>query len=383
LEQRADFSIFEGDVPQLSVGERQRILFEFNATHAGYPQQLIHGFFEEQVRRNPLAIAVQHNGVSLTYGQLNQKANQLASYLRTLGVAPETMVAVCVERSLDMIVSLLGILKAGGAYIPLDPSYPTDRLQLMLEDTRPQVLLTQQSRQTRLPDVGAHVVSIDADWRLIDQQPAGNLSGFGLRPDHLAYVIYTSGSTGRPKGVLIEHRNASNLISWARSVSGGDVFEQTLMCTSLNFDLSVYECFVPLSVGGTLQIVDNALSLIGNPLDVTLINTVPSAMKALLDAQAVPGSTRTVNLAGEPLPESLVRRIIAGTAVERVNNLYGPTETTTYSSWISMPRAGGFRPTIGHPIANTQFFILNPRLEPVPVGVVGEIYIGGTGVTRG
>jgi amino acid adenylation domain-containing protein len=370
----------------LSWEERQQLFESFNASSQSYPRErLIHELFEEQVERTPHEVAVSSGGEHLTYRQLDCRANQLARYLRERGAGPERFVGLCVERGIEMVVGLLGILKSGGAYVPLDPNYPQERLQYMLEDTTPIAVLTQEHLKDRLP-AGQNTVALDTQWSEIAQQAGTNPSRASLdaNSSNLAYVIYTSGSTGRPKGVAIEHRNAVNMICWAQSAMSETVFEQTLQSTSLNFDLSVYECFVPLVSGGSLRVVQNALALASEPqAPVTLINTVPSAIASLLDAGGIPASTRVVNLAGEALKKELVERIFAQTGVECVNNLYGPSETTTYSTWISMPREQGFNATVGRPIANTQVYILDGRHQPVPIGVVGEIYIGGDGVARG
>jgi amino acid adenylation domain-containing protein len=229
------------------------------------------------------------------------------------------------------------------------------------------------------------MIAIDSDWMSIARRPAEDLDAraLGSRPDQLAYVIYTSGSTGQPKGVAIEHRNTVNLICWALQAFDGDILQTTLQSTSLNFDLSVYEWFVPLSAGGSLRVVKNALALVNEPEGVTLVNSVPSVIAATLDSGSLPDSTRVVNLAGEALKKELVERIFACTRAERVCNLYGPSETTTYSTWISMTREGGFIESIGRPVANTRIYILDPRRQIVPIGVIGEIHIGGAGVARG
>ena len=370
----------------LPESERRQVIEAFNATQASYPQeQLIHELFEEQVERTPDAVAVVFEGEQLTYAQLSARANQLARYLRDRGVGPEKLVGICVERSLEMLVGLLGILKAGGAYVPLDPKYPPERLQYMLSDVTPAVLLTQARLKERLPQSDAELIALDELWDRIGDKEEGNLDAraIGARADNLAYVIYTSGSTGKPKGVAIEHRSTVNLINWARYAVDRKTFHQTLHSTSLNFDLSVYECFVPLTTGGSLRLVENALTLTKESLDVTLINTVPSVLGEILDYGGVSKSTRTINLAGEALQKPLVDRIFSRTKVERVCNLYGPSETTTYSTWISMTRKDGFATSIGYPIANTQVHILDSQGQLVPTGVVGELYIGGAGVARG
>lgn len=370
----------------LPASEREQVLELFNSTQAPFPKdKLIHHLFEEQAERTPDALALVHDDSSLTYAQLNAKANQLARYLRQRGVVPGELVGICIERGLDMVVGLLGILKAGGAYVPLDPSYPAERLHSILSDAAPQALLIQQRLESKLPSTAATIVAIDTAWDEIARTAAGNLDplSMALNSRHLAYLIYTSGSTGRPKGVAIEHRNAVNLICWARSSLPPSIFAITLQSTSLNFDLSVYECFAPLSCGGSIHVVQNALVLTREPLPVTLINTVPSAIKGILDGGSIAPQTRVVNLAGEALRRELVERIFASSTVDKVCNLYGPSETTTYSTSMEMSREQGFIPTIGWPVMNTRVYLLSAHWEPVPIGVVGEIYIGGAGVARG
>jgi amino acid adenylation domain-containing protein len=373
-------------LPMLPESERHQVIELFNATQVAYPQEkLIHELFEEQVRRTPAAVAVVYEGQSLTYAELNGRANQLARYLREKGVGPDQLVGVCVERSPEMVVGLLGILKSGGAYVALDPNYPSERLKYIVGDAAPKALLIHERLRGRLPETTAQVIAIDHDWKSIAQQPSDNLDAraLDLSSHQLAYVIYTSGSTGQPKGVAIEHRNAVNLILWAQYAIYPEIFRQTLLSTSLNFDLSVYECFVPLATGGSVRVVENALALLNEPGEVTLINTVPSAISGILDSGSIPDTTQVVNLAGEVLKQELVERIFARSKVARVCNLYGPSETTTYSTWVSMTRTGGFIASIGHPIANTQIYILDQYRQVVPIGVVGEIYIGGRGVARG
>ena len=379
-------------VPALALSilpdhERAQLLDVFNATHAGYPmERTIHELFEEQVRRTPHAIAVTDADRQLTYTQLNGLANQLAHYLIRKGVGPDRLVAVCMRRSGRVLMALLGILKAGGAYVPLDPNYPSDRLQMMMEDAGPRLVVTESGvLPESLRHLEAEPIPIDAAWSEITCEPDTNIppGSIGLRSNHLGYVIYTSGSTGRPKGVAIEHRNTVNLLYWAQSALPRENYAHTLQSTSLNFDLSVYECFVPLAVGGTVHVVENALELVRFQNEVTLVNTVPSAISAVLDATSLSRTIRVVNLAGEALKEEVVKRTFANSKVERVCNLYGPSETTTYSTWISMSRERGFNPSVGRPIANTQIYILNPLRQLVPIGVVGEIYIGGAGVARG
>jgi len=376
----------------LPAQERHRLLVQWNATQADYPSdKCIQHLFEAQVARAPEAVAVVDEDNHLTYGALNTRANRLAHRLCQLGVKPDERVALCVERSMEAVVGLLAVLKAGGAYVPLDPTYPIQRLTYMLADSAPVAVLTQalisEKLSLALAGLSAAVPVIDLETgsetqaRHTENNP--DRAGIGLTSAHLAYVIYTSGSTGIPKGVAIEHRNAVNFICWGQSAFNLDVLERTLFSTSLNFDLSVYECFVPLSAGATIWIVRSVLDLHQSAADVTLINTVPSAISALVDVGRVPDTVRTINLAGEPLKRELVERIFASTEVDTVCNLYGPSETTTYSTWIGISKEEPFASDIGRPIANTRIYILDHRLQPAPVNVTGEIYIGGAGVARG
>ncbi|MDU3002253.1 MAG: amino acid adenylation domain-containing protein, partial [Streptococcus parasanguinis] len=238
--------------------------------------------------------------------------------------------------------------------------------------------------EAELAASGVPVLDIGVDAAQWAEAPARNpeRSEVGLAPDHLAYVIYTSGSTGQPKAVAIEHGNAVNFIAWAASAFVGEDLARTLSSTSLNFDLSIYECFVPLTVGGTVDVVQNVLELTKQSR-VTLINTVPSALDALLKRGSVPETVRVVNVAGEPLRRSLAEQLFGTTQVELLCNLYGPSETTTYSTWVAMRRGAPFAAHIGRPISNTQIYILDEHGEPAPIGVAGEIYIGGAGVARG
>ncbi len=367
----------------LPAAERTQVLESFNATALEYPTDAcMHELFEAQVERTPNATAVMHAAGSLTYAELNARANRLAHHLREGGVGPDTRVAICMERTPEMVVGLLAVLKAGGAYVPLDPAYPADRIAYMLQDSAPRAVLTQPSLSSLFDGMDVPVLDLTADaaWAT---RPETNVERSDLRADHLAYIIYTSGSTGMPKGVMLEHGNAVNFLAWAAANFDAQALERTLFATSLNFDLHVFECFAPLTVGATLQLVKNALELPATEAGVSLVNTVPSAMKALVETDGVPATVRTVNLAGEPLKRVLVEQIFAKTGVERVCNLYGPSETTTYSTWVEMDRAGGFIPHIGRPVANTQVYILDAHGEPVPVGVTGELYIGGAGVARG
>jgi amino acid adenylation domain-containing protein len=305
----------------------------------------------------------------------------MAHYLRSKGVGNEVLVGICVERSLEMIVAILSILKAGGAYVPLDPGYPEDRISFMLDDSEAAVLLTTEKLIDVLREYKGEVVLIDRDAEMIEQHPDTDPNS-SSGPDNLAYVIYTSGSTGRPKGVAIEHRSAVALLSWAGSVFDAEQLSGVLASTSICFDLSIFEIFTPLSFGGTVVLAENVLQLPAMPAanEVTVINTVPSAITELLRIDGVPASVTTINLAGEPLKASLVRQIYELGTVEKVYDLYGPTEDTTYSTYTL--RDSG-KATIGRPISNTQAYILDRYLQPVPVGIPGELYLAGDGLARG
>ncbi|MPQ71771.1 amino acid adenylation domain-containing protein, partial [Pseudomonas sp. MWU12-2323] len=380
LEQNVEVPL--GRLSVLPATEREQLLFGLNATVLDYPQaQTIHGLFEAQVQRTPQALAVVHGERRLSYRELNEQANRLAHTLRKQGVRPDSRVGICVERGAEMVVGLLAILKAGGGYVPLDPAYPAERIAYMLQDSAPAAVLAQTSTRNLLAGVTVPVINLDqGTWQ---DESAQNPQVSGLTSAHLAYLIYTSGSTGLPKGVMIEHRNTVNFLTWAHKAFDGSALNKTLFSTSLNFDLAVYECFAPLTSGGSIDVVKNVLELQHGEHDIGLINTVPSALKALLEVGGVPKSVHTVNVAGEALKRSLVESLFEKTGVQRLCNLYGPSETTTYSSWVAMDREDGFAPHIGKPVGNTRFYLLDEQQQPVPLGVPGEIYIGGAGVARG
>jgi amino acid adenylation domain-containing protein len=367
--------------------ERRQLLYEWNETKAEFPSgKCVQELFEEQVRRSPEATAVVFEEEELSYGELNARANRLAHYLRELGVKPDERVAICVERGFEMIVGLLAILKAGGAYVPLDPKYPTERLQYMLEDAQAAVLLMQERVREKAGSfyVG-RVVCLEREWADIAQESGENLSSCVDR-ENLAYLIYTSGSTGRPKSVGIRHGSVAVLLHWAREMFCEEETAGVLASTSMCFDLSVFEMFVPLSRGGRVLVVDNALNLadMADREKVTLVNTVPSAMAELVRMKAVPASVRVVNLAGEALSRTLVNQLYEQETIERVFNLYGPSEDTTYSTYELLRRdEPEAAVSIGRPLANSQVYVLDESYGVVPVGVAGELYIGGDGLARG
>ncbi len=368
----------------LSLGERNQLVHDWNQTDATYPQKCVHELFEDQVKRNTEALAVECEGQTLTYGELNRRANQLAHYLKRAGVGPEVRVGICMERSLEMVIGLLGILKAGGAYVALDPEYPAERLRFIVEDSSIAALVAQSGLLEQ--SLGfTKVIYVDQELVAIARE-SGDNPGLPIHPGNLAYVIYTSGSTGRPKGVAIEHSSANVLLQWARELFSARELESVLASTSICFDLSVFEIFAPLSWGGKTIVVRNALSLaeMGLAPGVSLLNTVPSVMAELLRINGVPDSIRTVNLAGEALPPGTVEQLYKESKVERVFNLYGPSEDTTYSTYACFKRgeANGRAP-IGKPISNTRAYVLDREYQPVPVGVIGELCLGGQGVARG
>ena len=346
----------------LGEAETHQVLHAWNDTALELRRDLtLIDLVEAQAARTPEAPALIHGEEVLTYRALMQRADRLAGRLRALGVGPEVRVGVCRERDPGLVVSLLAVLKAGGAYVPLDPAYPPERLRLMLEDS------------------GAGVI--------IDRTDPSDRSDLSLPlravPRSLAYLIYTSGSTGRPKAVAIEHRSAVALVAWAREVFSAEDLAGVLCATSVCFDLSVFELFVPLALGGAVILAPDVLALPALPAAgrVTLINTVPSAMDQLAGGP-LPERLRVVNLAGEPLPGDLVRRLHERRPDVRVYNLYGPSEDTTYSTGALIP-PGERSPSIGRPLANARVCLVDPHGVPAPAGVPGEIWLGGEGLARG
>jgi amino acid adenylation domain-containing protein/FkbH-like protein len=367
----------------LSEEESRKLLVEWTATHRTYPSdKTLADLLREQVRRTPLAEALVCGQIRLSYSELWRRSAVLAGRLRKLGVEKESLVGVCLERSPEMVIAILGTLLAGGAYVPLDPKYPRDRLEFTLQDANVKVLVTQTKFLDLAPAGSSSVLCLDRMDEL-DEEAEVNFSWGAPSPSDLAYVIYTSGSTGRPKGVALEHRNAVEMVCWAKETFSPEELSGVLFCTSICFDLSVFELFVPLCWGGKVILAENALSLASLPAagEVRLINTVPSAIRELLRLRAIPKTAQVINLAGEPLSTELVDQIYRETSVAKVFDLYGPTETTTYST-------GGLRhpgqpATIGRPLANEQVYLLDSTLRLVPVGVPGELCIGGDGVARG
>ncbi|MHC8406521.1 amino acid adenylation domain-containing protein [Pseudomonas sp. TMB3-21] len=372
------------ELPLLEAAEYQRIVRDWNRADDGFAYDLcIHELISQQVATRPNALAVTFATKQLTYTGLDMQANRLAHKLVELGVGPEVRIGVAMERSDAMLVALLAVLKAGGAYVPLDPDYPAERIAYMLEDSCALVLLTQQAVAATLTvGVGTQVLLMDDIESVLAPYPT-SAPVTRVTPDNLAYVIYTSGSTGKPKGVAIAHRNVLALIDWSKSVYRGEDIQGVLASTSVCFDLSVWELFVTLANGGSVIIARNALELPQLPArdQVRLINTVPSAINALLRDGQIPSGVRIINLAGEPLKQSLVEALYQHSSVEHVYDLYGPSEDTTYSTWTRREVNG--RANIGRPLKHTASYLLDADLQPVPQGVAAELYLAGAGITRG
>lgn len=379
-------------LPLLSPEERQQLLVEWNSTAKDYSSEgLIHELIEVQASRTPHAIAVVYENKSLTYEELNRRANQLARYLRRHGVGLDDLVGICMERSLEMVVGLLGILKAGAAYLPLEPTYPTQRLAFMLEDADPPLLLTQQHLVGTLPGRAAEVVCLDSDWSQIADDNAENLAT-GVRPDNLVYVMYTSGSTGKPKGVMICHDGLRNRLLWAQDAYRLTTEDCILQKTPFGFDVSVWEFFLPLMVGARLVMArpdghrdPSYLTSVISEQRVTTLHFVPSMLSTFLDE---PGLERCTSLkrvlcSGEALPFELQERFFSKLSAE-LHNLYGPTEASIdVTSWACERHSGRNLVPIGRPIANTRLYILDQHLKPVPIAIAGQLHVGGVGLARG
>ncbi|MEH1866381.1 MAG: amino acid adenylation domain-containing protein [Nostoc sp.] len=388
-------------LPLLTSGEQQQLLLEWNDTQANYLQhKCIHELFEEQVERTPDAVAVVYANEQLTYRQLNCRANSLAHYLKSLGVGADVLVGLCVERSLSMLVGLLGILKAGGAYLPLDPDYPTERLAYMLNDSQVSVLLTQEKLLANLPEHEARVVCLDKDWQDISSQSKDNLINSSTI-NNLAYVIYTSGSTGQPKGTLINHSNVVRLFaatdSWYQ-FNGDDVWT---MFHSIAFDFSVWEIWGALLYGGRLVVVPYLVTRTPESFynllcqeKVTVLNQTPSAFRQLIQAeQGIPFppasdlNLRLVIFGGEALEIKSLQPWFErhGDTKPQLVNMYGITETTVHVTYRPLSKAdlNHSASVIGRPIPDLQVYVLDEYLQPMPIGVPGEMYVGGAGVARG
>jgi amino acid adenylation domain-containing protein/non-ribosomal peptide synthase protein (TIGR01720 family) len=374
------------ELPVLTGAERQRLLREWNDTARPAPAAVVHGLVEARAKASPGAAALvsPRSGRSLSYRELDRRTNRLAHHLRGLGVGPEERVGLLLSRTPELVVGALAVLKAGGAYVPLDPAYPRERILFMLEDSGASVLVCEERLRRLLPDRSrVETICLESDAPAIAAHPP-TPPPVPVTPGNLAYLIYTSGSTGRPKGVMIEHRAASAFLEWTREAFGAEELAGVLASTSASFDLSVFEFFAPLVRGGSVVLVEDSLELAGAPLEgISLVNTVPSALAAVLERARLPDSVRTVALAGEPLTVALAARVFERSRARRLLNLYGPSEDTTYSTWASIARDQASPISIGRPVAGTRAHVLDGSLAPVPAGVPGELLLGGAGLARG
>lgn len=378
-------------VPILTETECRQLLIDWNDTATAYPRdRCIHQLFEAQAVHTPDAWAVVFEDQHLTYHELNVRANQLAQHLQRLGVGPDVLVGLCMERSLEMIVALLAILKAGGAYVPLDLSYPEELVTFMLEDTQVSVLVTQSRLAEKLPQYRARLVCLDRDWHIIARERAANPVS-NIQPEHLAYVMYTSGSTGKPKGVAITHRNVVRLVK-ATNYADLTAEQVFLQLAPISFDASTLEIWGSLLNGARLIVAPpRALSLeelrtILEEYQVTLLWLTAGLFHQMVESQ-LEGLAHVKQLlaGGDVLPVADVRQVLQKLKTCQLINGYGPTESTTFACCHAITNAEpiGVSIPIGRPIANTQVYVLDSHLQPVPVGVTGELYIGGDGLGRG
>lgn len=381
-------------LPLMSAVERAQLIKEFNDTATEYPlDQAFHYLFEEQVARTPDAIAVTFNDTHLTYAELNARANQFAHFLRQKNVGPESLIAICFERSPEMMVGLLGILKAGGAYVPIDPTSPKERIHYILSDSDAALLVTQQKLGDILPELSQTIIFLDSGWKTIASGSPEN-PVHQTEPENLAYMIYTSGSTGKPKGTLIHHRGLANYLHWCINNYPLKQRNGALVHSSLAFDATVTGLYAPLLVGNRVTLspetkdLEVLTNLIRSHQDFGLIKITPAHLELLgkqLEPTEAAGKTRAFIIGGENLTTEHIAFWQENAPDTRLINEYGPTETVVGCMNYQAP-VGQSSPSsiaIGYPIANTQIYLLDSRLEPVPIGVIGELFIGGTGVARG
>lgn len=376
-----------------SEAERQRVLYDWNATKADFPAACVHALFEAQAARNPDAVAIGYGDQTLTYRELNGRANQLAHFLRRRGIGPDMLVGVSMYRTPLMVIALLGVWKAGAAYVPLDPSYPVDRLTFMVDDAALRLLLTETSVAPLYPNAGDGIICLDDGWLDIATESCDNLAS-GVTPANLAYVIYTSGSTGRPKGALIEHRGLVNYLWWAIGAYGVKAGNSAPVHSSISFDLTVTSLYPVLLAGGRAELLreDNGgQSLLANLRAGArhgLLKITPAHLQLLtqqISTSQAPAVARAFVIGGENLTAESLRFWREAAPETRLINEYGPTETVVgccvYEVQPGDPQNGSI--PIGRPISNTQLYVLDEELQPVPIGATGELYIGGDGVARG
>ena len=376
----------------LTEAERHQLLVEWNDTKVDYPADAcLHELFEMQAKKTAEAVALEFEGSQLCYRELNERANQLAHYLRGMGAGPETLVGVAMERSLEMVVALYGVLKAGGAYVPIDPEYPRERVAFMLQDAAVPVLLTQTKLAGSLPSHDGRVVCVDGEWDRIAREDVSN-PDVKTEPRHLAYMIYTSGSTGKPKGAMNTHRGICNRLLWMQSQYSLTAADKVLQKTPFSFDVSVWEFFWPLLAGARLVVAEPGghrdpgyLVKLIKDQGITVLHFVPSMLRAFLEAPGVETceSLRHVVCSGEALPYDLQEEFFR-LLHSQLHNLYGPTEAAVdVTHWTCRRQDERKIVPIGRPVANTQVYVLDRYLEPVPMGVPGELHLGGIQVGRG
>jgi amino acid adenylation domain-containing protein/non-ribosomal peptide synthase protein (TIGR01720 family) len=380
------------ELPLLTARENEQLLDTWNHTAAEYPRErCVHQLFEEQAARTPDRIAIICGSEQVTFGELNAKANQLAQYLRQVGIKPDLLVGVMLERSIEVVLATLGVLKAGGAYVPLDPLFPTERLRFMVHDSGIDVLLTQEALLGVVPATEAEIVCLDRDWTRIRQAAKESIVS-QAEPQNLAYVIYTSGSTGQPKGVMVEHRQMVNFLWSMRESPGLTANDVLLSVTTLSFDIAALELYLPLIVGAKLVIAQGSdinepqkLQDLLHRSQATVMQATPATWRMLIEAGWSGSGSLKVLCGGEALGRDLALQLLE--RCHEVWNMYGPTETTIWSSLRlvepSLPREGTPTISLGRPISNTQFYVVDEHLKQVPLGVAGELLIGGDGLARG
>ena len=379
---------YVSQVALLSEEEHHKLLVAWNDTRVDYPRDFcLPQLLEAAAGERGETIAVEFEGRTLSYAELDRRSNQLAHLLTKRGVGPDRLVGVCIERSMEMVVALLGVLKAGAAYVPLDPAYPSDRIQYVLDDARVAILLTQESLVATLPETSAEVICLDPAWRAIDHETSESVTT-KVKPENLAYVIYTSGSTGKPKGVQLEHRSLVNFLYSMRREPGMTADDVLIAVTTLSFDIAGLELYLPLLTGGKLVVAPRETTSDGRLLmrlmvdtGATIMQATPTTWRMLLDSGWEGNGKLKALVGGEALPVDLARNLAMRCG--SVWNMYGPTETTIWSSLQKVDGSDEKTVRIGKPIANTTFYILDQHGQPVVEGAVGELYIGGDGLARG
>jgi amino acid adenylation domain-containing protein len=378
----------------LSEAQRQLLLVGFNQTAAAYPKELcVHQIFEQQAARTPDSVAIIFGEQRLTYAELNARANQLAHYLQRQGVGPDRLVALRCERSPELVIGLLGVLKAGGAYVPLDLLYPHDRLEFMLQDTQAVVLLTQEALADSIEPGSAKLVRLDSDWSEIASERRENPRS-AATSENIAYVIYTSGSTGQPKGVMVPHRGLVNYLHWACRDYGAEQGQGAPVHSPIGFDLTITSLYIPLVSGKSVWLLpeDHGIDQLSGALlateDFSLVKITPAHLEVLsqlLPVEKAAGRARALVIGGEALTGESLTFWVEHAPQTRLINEYGPTETTVGCCIYEVPAGTipGSNVPIGRPIANTQIYLLDAHMQPVPIGMPGELYIGGDGVARG